>query len=298
IFLALAELERFGPDEKYCRRAGLEVLRIAPAQGTKGRLHDGTRFASLDDTPGKGIVLPHERGEKSRSWCIIDSATVRNLPDYPLIHDRDAVRHRQRFALIMGDVNEGDADTLLDGAQFVAHMLAKLEIERRQGLIEKQHLRLDGKCARNGNALFLATGEFAHQLVALARQGDEIQEIFGAAAAIGLVDAKQASSISDVFSNRHQREQCEILENERGRPLIRADAGHILAGDAHRAFGGIEEPRNSSQYCGLAAARRPQKREELTTGDLERCLAYGGELAKSDGDAIQFDVGAHPLPYP
>ena len=61
----------------------------------------------------------------------------------PVIHHRNPVGHGQGFALIMGDVDEGDADALLDAAQLVAHVLAELEVERRKRLIEEQHLRLD-----------------------------------------------------------------------------------------------------------------------------------------------------------
>src|SRR4029079_8993586 len=89
-----------------------------------------------------------------------------------------------------------------------------------------------------------------------------------------------------------------VLENERGRALVRTDAGHVLPGNAHRTFRWIEETRNGAEDSRLAAARRAEKREELPTRNLQRRPVNGGELTKSDGDTIQFDVGAHPLSYP
>ena len=80
--------------------------------------------------------------------------------------------------------------------------------------------------------------------------------------------------------------------------LFGPDARHVLAADPDRPLGRIEEARNGPQDRRLAAARRPEEREELAARDLERGVAHGGEIAKSNGDAIKFDVGAHPLPCP
>jgi hypothetical protein len=53
-------------------------------------------------------------------------------------------------------------------------VLAQLQIERRERLVEQQHRRLDGKRAGDGDALTLAAGEFARFLVGLAGQGHQI----------------------------------------------------------------------------------------------------------------------------
>ena len=98
---------------------------------------------------------------------IVDRAPVADLLDHAVVHHRDAVGHGQRLALIVGDVDEGDADALLDRAQFGAHVLAQPQIERRQRLVEQQHLRLDRERAGDRDALLLAAGEFADLLVAL-----------------------------------------------------------------------------------------------------------------------------------
>src|SRR3546814_5304645 len=58
-----------------------------------------------------------------------------------MVHHRDAVGHRQRLVLVMGDDHEGDADALLQVHQLEAHPLAQLGVERRQRLVQQQHLR-------------------------------------------------------------------------------------------------------------------------------------------------------------
>ena len=59
----------------------------------------------------------------------------------PFGHDRDPVGHRQRLALVVGDVDEGDPDLLLDPGELDLHLLAELEVERAERLVEQQDAR-------------------------------------------------------------------------------------------------------------------------------------------------------------
>jgi hypothetical protein len=43
----------------------------------------------------------------------------------------------------VGDVDERDADLALNAFQLDLHLLAQLEIERAEGLIQQEHGRLD-----------------------------------------------------------------------------------------------------------------------------------------------------------
>ena len=294
---ARAEPQRFRPHEQDGLVARLQPLRIAPAQLAERRFDDGARFRRpWRPCPAKGLFSPTKEATKAVAGCVIDRLAVADLLDDALVHHGDAVRHGQRLALVVGDVDEGDADPLLDGAQLVAHMLAQLEVERRERLVEQQHLGLDRERAGDRDALLLAAGELADQLVALARQGDQLRSSSAASARSALRHAAHPQAVGDVLRHGHQRKQRQVLEDQRGRPLVRADARHVLAADPDRAFGRIEEARNRAQDRGLAAAGRPQEGEELAALDLQRRILDRGEIAKPDGDAIKFDVGAHPLP--
>jgi hypothetical protein len=64
-----------------------------------------------------------------------------DLFDAALVEHGDAVGHRQRFGLIMGDEDESDAELALQLLQFALHLLAQFQIERAERLIEQQHAR-------------------------------------------------------------------------------------------------------------------------------------------------------------
>ena len=178
---------------------------------------------------------------------VVDHGAVADLVDHAVAHDRNPVGHGQRLALVVGDVDEGDADPSLNGAQLGAHVLAQFQVERRERLVEQQHLGLDGERARDGDALSLASRELVHHLFALAGQGDQLEKFVGAFAPYGLAGAAHLERKRDVLPNRHQGEQRQVLENERGGPQVRADAGHVLALDADVALGRLQEPGDGPQ---------------------------------------------------
>jgi len=68
------------------------------------------------------------------------------------------IGQRHGFFLIVGDMNEGGADPLLYGLQFVLHLAAELEVKGAERLIQQQHCRLNNKCPREGHALALPAG--------------------------------------------------------------------------------------------------------------------------------------------
>ena len=92
---------------------------------------------------------------------LVDIARRADLNDLALVEDRHPVGHGQRFALIVGDEHERDADFLLQRLELLLHLLAQLEIERAQRLIQEQHLGGVDEGAGQGHPLALAARKLA-----------------------------------------------------------------------------------------------------------------------------------------
>ena len=56
----------------------------------------------------------------------------------PAVHHRDPVGHRQRLLLVVGDVDEGRPGRLLDPLQLELHLVAQLQVEGAERLVEEQ----------------------------------------------------------------------------------------------------------------------------------------------------------------
>ena len=74
-------------------------------------------------------------------------------------HHDDAVGKLDGFVDIVGDEDDGFALRLPDAQQFTAHDEAGDGIERAEGLVEKEHVGVDGQRARHFEPLLHAAGE-------------------------------------------------------------------------------------------------------------------------------------------
>mgnify|MGYP003694150989 CR=1 FL=1 len=137
------------------------------------------------------------------------------------------VGQRHRLLLVMGDMNEGGADALLDGLRVVLHLAPELEIERAERLVEQQHGRFDHQSAGQRHALPLAAGKLMRLLVEQCPRGRPAPSAACAALTAQLpVDAMRIIRPKPtLLPTRHMRKQRIILEHRRGRPFAPAASG-------------------------------------------------------------------------
>src|SRR5690606_4128638 len=102
---ALSQAHRFRTYEQNATGTGLEALRVAATQGTERRLDDGIGIISLRDAAGEGIVLTHEGGNEGRLRAVINRLAIADLLNDAIAHDGDAIRHCQRFALVVSNID-------------------------------------------------------------------------------------------------------------------------------------------------------------------------------------------------
>ena len=77
----------------------------------------------------------------------------------------------------MRDVDEGDADLVLDALELQLHLLAELEVERAERLVEQEHARTVDEGAGERDPLLLAAGELARLPPLEAGEGHELERI-------------------------------------------------------------------------------------------------------------------------
>ena len=87
------------------------------------------------------------------------------------VHHRDVIGQHQRLRLVVRDVDERRAEVRLQLLQLDLHVLAQLEVERAERLVEQQQRGLEHEAARDRDALLLPAGELVDALVLRARAG-------------------------------------------------------------------------------------------------------------------------------
>ena len=104
----------------------------------------------------KQVHLADEVRDETAVGILVELGRRRHLEHPASVHHRNPVRHGQRFALIVRDDDEGDADRVLQPHQLQAHGFPQLGVEGGQGLVEKQHLGFLHQRTRQRDALALA----------------------------------------------------------------------------------------------------------------------------------------------
>src|ERR1700749_3707216 len=82
-----------------------------------------------------------------------------NIFEHAGIHKRDAVTEHERLSHVMRDKDHGLAQLLLQFHKFMLQLRAGNGIERAEGLVHEQDLRIGGKSAGQADALALSAGK-------------------------------------------------------------------------------------------------------------------------------------------
>src|SRR5438105_5520688 len=99
----------------------------------------GPRTKMTGHTAVQYIRRPNEISDEQARWAIIDFLRRSHLHDAAAIHDGYPVGHRHGLVLVMGDIDECNTDLPLDAGELRLHLLAELEVESAERLIEEEH---------------------------------------------------------------------------------------------------------------------------------------------------------------
>src|SRR5437762_1994756 len=104
----------------------------------------------------KLIAASYKAGCEDSTRIAVDLFGMVELFDATLSHDCDAVRDGQCFFLIMGHIDCGHFELLLDAADLIAQGDTHFGIESGERFIQQEHLGFNCQGACQSDALLLA----------------------------------------------------------------------------------------------------------------------------------------------
>ncbi|MCY1299576.1 hypothetical protein D9M70_491090 [compost metagenome] len=201
---------------------------------------------------------------------MVDVERTADLLDPTAVQHHQPVGQRHRLDLVVGDVERGRAEALLQALDLAAHRDAQLGVEVGERLVEEEGRRLAHDGAAHGDALTLAAGKGAR----LAREiGLDFQHPRGfgdAGVDLGLGRLAVLQAVGKVVVDGHVRIERIVLEDHGDVALGRIDIVDDARTDRHRALRNRLEPGDHAQKRGLAAAGRADQHDELAVLDIDR----------------------------
>ena len=274
-----------------------------PCVGVGDHPREAQPGVGLDHAPpGGGIVLEQgpldrvrgadEVGHEAVDRPLVELGRQALLLDAPVLHDDDDVAHGQGLLLVVGHVHERDPDLLLEGLELELHLLAQLEVQRAQRLVEEQHGGVVDQRPGQRDALLLAARELPGPALLVAGQAHELEGLAHAPRLVGLGGALPLpQAVAHVLGHVHVREQGVMLEHGVHVAVVGRHPRDRLAREVDLARGGLLEPRDHAQGRGLAAAGGSQEGVEGAPLDREVHRVDRGHIAEPLGDARDPDVG-------
>ena len=150
---------------------------------TKARIHAG-KFPAVEahliipqHDAGQDIALPDELGHEDVLGLVINIHRCADLLDDPFVHHHNGVAHGEGFFLVVGHIDEGDAQLLLHPLQLDLHPLAQLQIQGPQGFVQEQYLGPVHQGPGNGHPLLLAAGQLLDPALFIALEVHQLQHL-------------------------------------------------------------------------------------------------------------------------
>lgn len=212
-------------------------------------------------------------------WCACD------LLEATGVEDGNAVGDGGGFVLIVGDVEGGDAEFLLDGADGIAELEAAGGIKISERFVEQEKVRAGRQSAGERDALLLSAGE----RFGAAREeiGDvkEIGEFAGAIGTFGGGSAAEFGAESNVFGDRELREEGRVLEGHADAAILRFAVGDVFRAEDDFAVIGFLESGDEAEESGFAGAGRAEDSEEFAVmrGESEFFEGGNGGMGSAEG---------------
>ena len=183
---------------------------------------------------------------------VVDLFRRVNLLDLPGAHDGDPVRHCQGLALVVGDIDRGDAEIVMQAPDLELHMLAQVLVQGRERFVHQHDPRFVDDRPGQCHALALAAGQGGNVAVRKCSELHAFECRHGPVPDVTAGQLAQFQRVFDVFPHGHMRKQGVVLEHDADVALVGGEPGHVAISDHDPTRFRARETGNGHQQCGLA----------------------------------------------
>ena len=220
-----------------------------------------------------------------------------DLLQLPLPDHRHPVAHGHRLDLIVGDVDGGDVQVVLDPRDLGTHLDAELGVQVRQRLVHQERLGLADDRPAHGHPLPLAARQRLRLALEQVLESEDVPRLPDPAIDLLFRELAELEPERHVVVHGHVRVQRVVLEHHRDVALLRRHGVDHPVVDGDRAAADALEARDHPKSRRLPAAGRAHQDDELAVLDVEVEVGHGERSVRVLlGHGIQHDL-CHRSPF-
>ena len=228
-----------------------------------------------------------EAGHEPIDRRVVERLRRPDLLEEALVHDRDPRAHRHRLDLVVGDVDDGRLEALVEAGDLGAGLDAQLGVEVRERFVHQEDRRLADDRPTERDALALPAGQLLRLAIEQLLELDGLGRLVDPALDLGLGDLAQLEPEGEVLAHRHVRVERVALEDHRDVAILGRDVVDDAVADPQRPGGDLLEAGDHPQAGRLAAARWSDQDHEFAVADLQVEVLYGLEIAVHLVDVLE-----------
>ena len=205
-------------------------------------------------------------------------STISRMRPGPRAHDADRVCQEDCLIDVVRDERDRTAMALPQLCQEALCPGSRERIQRPEGLVHEQHLRVVRERSRDRHTLLHATRELFRIGIGEPLEAHLLDQRAREVAALGTSDALELRPELDVPAHAHPRVEGVRLEHHAAvgaRPIDRMPI------DEHLTRGRLDEARHDVEQGGFAAPGGAHEAGEMRVRDLERDVLQGLQRAPS-----------------
>ena len=198
----------------------------------------------------------------------------------PVLHDHDAVAHGHGLDLVMGDVDDGGLEPIMEFFQLHPHLHPQLGIQVGEGLVEEEDLGLAHDGPAYGDPLALPAGKGFGLAVQELLDVQDFRRVLDPLVDLGLGKLPQGETESHVLINGHVGVKGVVLEDHGNVPVFGGKVVDHLVVDEDIPGGDVLEAGHHAQGGRLAATAGADQDHELFVRDLQVEIPHRLDLAE------------------
>src|SRR5262249_3258668 len=144
---------------------------------------------------------------------IVDLRRGSYLTYPPMIDDGNAITHAHCLDLIVGHIDGGDADPLLECLDLQASRCAQFGVEVRERFVEQKRGRLAHERARERDTLAFTAGELARPPIEQMPDAEQLRRPLDFLVDLGARNALRAQWKGDILAHRVMRIEAVALKH-------------------------------------------------------------------------------------
>ena len=236
------------------------------------------------------VTLADKVCNKGVCRLVVDIDRGANLLNFTLTHNHDCIAQSESLLLVVRYIYKGDTERLVHLLQLHLHILAHLQVERSQRLIEQKHLRLIYDGTSDGNTLLLTSRERIYIAVLVVGHRHHLQRFAHTLVNLLRCHLFEFQTEGDILIDIQMRKEGISLENRIKRSLVRRHTQNILI--LHRDNTpciGLCKSCQHTEQSRLAATRRSEQSYKLATLDIEVDVVENNLVAERFRQVLDFD---------